>query len=97
MRTTICDAIGNRQVVEFLYRRTRRVVEPHEIGRNRAGNVVLLGYQVGGDGVDVDPPGWGSYELDSIASLVATDRTFSGPRSSYSPAGEELTQTFCWL
>ncbi|MFB6128092.1 MAG: WYL domain-containing protein [Halolamina sp.] len=97
MRETICDAIGNRQVLEFLYRRTRRVVEPHKIGKNRAGDVVLLGYQVGGDGVDVDPPDWGVYRLDNIASLVATDRTFSEPRSNYSLTGEEMAQTFCWL
>jgi predicted DNA-binding transcriptional regulator YafY len=97
MRSKLCDAVQNQQVVEFQYRGRHRVVEPHKVGRTTKGNVVLSGFQSGGSGNEINPPDWGLYKLNKISSLKISGGTFSGPRSGYKRSDKRMTQIYCRL
>jgi predicted DNA-binding transcriptional regulator YafY len=73
MRDTLCDAITERQVVEFSYDGQPRRVEPHRVGRTTAGNDVLSGYQVGGRSNSGTVLDWRLFELRKIGSVVSLD------------------------
>jgi len=97
MRSTLCDAIDNQNLVEFYYRGKNRVVEPHKVAKTTKRNVVLSGYQVGGQGNDINPPDWGQYKLNKISSLKVTNRMFSGPRPEYSRDDQRMVDVYCCL
>lgn len=97
MRSTLCDAIENQQIVEFDYRGKHRVVEPHKVGNTTKGNTVLSGYQVDGRGNEINPPDWGQYKLTKISNLEVTGESFSGPRPEYSRTDKRMTRIFCRL
>lgn len=97
MRSTLCNAIGNQNIVEFQYRGQPRVVERHKVGKTTKGNVVLSGYQSGGRGNEINPPDWGLYKLRKIGNLNVTNGSFSGPRPQYSPNDKRMTQIYCRL
>lgn len=97
MRSTLCNAISNRNIVEFSYQNKYRKVEPHKVGKTTKGNVVLSGYQVAGHGNEITPPDWGLYKLSKISRLNVSNRAFPGPRPDYSPTDQRMTQIYCQL
>ena len=45
----VWTAIANKTPIEALYQRRRRLLCPHRLGRNRAGELRVLCYQYGGE------------------------------------------------
>jgi len=97
MREFLCDAISGQTVVEFEYRDRHRVVEPHEIGESRTGNVVLSGYQSGGQAKGIDVPDWRLYRVEEIESLHVTDISFPEPRPKYALHDNRIDTIHCRL
>lgn len=97
MRNTICNAIDNQQTVSFSYEGLPRTVEPHKVGRTTAGNVVLSGYQIGGQSHSNSVPYWRLYKLSKIGGLSVKGSQFGGPRPGYKRTDKRMTQIFCRL
>jgi hypothetical protein len=73
------SAIANKRLVEFTYKAERRVAEPHDYGR-RKGIDILLVYQRKKAGRYIT--GWRSLEVSKIEDLVVLDDTFPGTRGA---------------
>lgn len=69
------EVVNSREVVEIIYQRQRRVVEPHCYGVNKKGNQVIRAYQVGGYSSS-GSMGWKIYLVDEIERLVRSGTTF---------------------
>lgn len=97
MRSKICNAINSQQTLSFRYDGLPRTVEPHKVGKTTAGNVVLSGYQIGGQSHSNSVPYWRMYKLTKIGGLVVNDERFNGPRPRYKPSDDRMTRIFCRL
>lgn len=90
---TICKAIAGRLLISFHYKGVNRSVEPHCVGRDSKGNLLLSAWQLsGGSGV-----GWRDFKIDDISGLVVSDKSFSNPRPGYNPNDQTLSQILCCL
>ena len=87
-RTTVCSAIGYRQVIEFSYHGGLRIVEPYCLGiagpsEKIAFNEILVCYQIGGyDGYGANF-GWKLYRFSEVSDIAVADRNISGTRPGY--------------
>ena len=95
MRTTICSAIGSKQVIQFYYDGGSRLVEPFCYGMSKAGNELLRGYQISGYSKSGDTVGWKLFRASEISSLVVTDEHFTGIRDGYNPNDKAMTTIYC--
>jgi len=81
MNQDLMRAIGERRLVEFVYKAGRpRIVEPHDYGI-RAGAEWLLGFQISGESKSGSPHGWKWFEVDQLLQLRALERRFAGTRA----------------
>jgi hypothetical protein len=76
----IRTAINERRLVELVYGRHRRIVEPHDYGVRR-GVPKLLVYQVRGDSAG-PVPGWRELDVPKIGDFLLLDETFPGGRGT---------------
>ncbi|TXC74036.1 WYL domain-containing protein [Sphingorhabdus soli] len=82
----IREAIEARTVIEFDYKSSRRVVEPHLVGINRKGNLTLSAFQLsGGSGVS-----FRAFMVDEISGLRTLDEGFDGPRPGFNPNDQTM-------
>lgn len=89
-RQQIRKAIETRTVLLVTYHGEERVVEPHILGRSRAGNLMLSGWQRSGEA-----PGWRNFLLEEIEALGRTAIRFRAARSDYNPADPSFGTVFC--
>jgi hypothetical protein len=90
MKDELMRAIGEKHVVEFVYRSGRpRAVEPHDYGI-RGGAESLLGYQISGESRSGSSHGWKEFKVAEMRQLRVTDRTFPGSR------GDSAQQHRAW-
>ena len=75
-------AIEERRMIQLLYHRRLRIVEPHDHGILN-GSVQLLAYQVGGSS-SRPLPNWILMKADEIADLELLDQNFPGGRPTAS-------------
>lgn len=76
----LLDAVNRRVRVWIYYSGSLRLVEPHLIGQNTAGNMALSAFQVsGGSGSE-----FRSYLIDRIESVEPTEEIFD-VRPGYNP------------
>ena len=97
MKTEICDAIKNKNLIEFYYDGCWRIVEPHTFGVNKKGNEVLSAFQVDGKSNSINIPDWGLFKISKLSSLKVLSTTFSGPRSEYNPNSDRMSKIYCEL
>lgn len=76
MRSKICEAIENQNLLEFSYKERIRLVEPHTLGINLKDNEVLSAYQVGGESDSIEIPNWGLFTILKISNLKIMAETF---------------------
>ena len=79
MENSLCKAISLLKKIEFYYDGKHKIVEPHTIGINLKGNIMLSGFQVRGES-SRDIPDWGQYLLEKIENLSMIEETFT-PRT----------------
>jgi predicted DNA-binding transcriptional regulator YafY len=83
----ICQAIGEKRLIQFYYRGGNRIVEPHMVAYNSANHAALSGWFLSGYSESREGQGWREYLLDEISSVLILDETFSEPRPGYKPDG----------
>lgn len=93
----LCEAIKGRRLLRLRYDGFERVVEPHLVGRARAGGVILNAYQVRGGSVSGEEEGWKLFRLDGIEDPVVLDETFPGPRDGYVAHDRSVQEVYCRL
>ena len=76
MRSEIIDAIGDKKIITFTYSGKHREVEPHCLGENASGNIILRGYQIDGGSISREPEGWKLFKVEGISSLEILDADF---------------------
>jgi len=90
---TICDAIRDRTVLSIVYKDERRTIEPHIIGYDKNGTLVLKAYQTSGTGTEK----WRSFHVAKIRGLSITEARFPGPRPGYTRDDPMIDRTLCSL
>jgi hypothetical protein len=90
---TICNAINDRLVISFQYKGVVRFVEPHAVGSDRNGKLMLSAWQLsGGSGA-----GWRDYDLLLITGITVTEDKFPSVRPGYNPNDSTLSRIVCRL
>lgn len=97
MNELICDAIGARRLLRFIYEGYERVVEPHLYGINVASHEALSAYLVSGWSASSPEPGWRNYLAQQMHDVHVLDAPFAGPRPEYNPDDPAFRQIFCRL
>lgn len=95
MNPQICQAIGDRAVIRFMYDNRLRVVEPHAHGTSTAGNEVLRGYQITGESSSRTPPFWSLFSASRITGLTLTGDTFDTNGPDYNPHDSAMAPVHC--
>ncbi len=95
---SICSAIHSRRLVELEYDGGAvRMVEPHAVFQDQAGNTILLGWQREGSARSGRPQGWKHFRLSRVTSLLISLDSFDGPRLGYDPQSVVLAISWCKL
>ena len=81
MSTRFAQAIAARRIIEFSYKGRARSVEPHALGYDVSGALVLHGWELSGGG----RPALRGFDMRTIRALVVTGREFGGARPDYAP------------
>ncbi len=72
------SAIGNKQMIRFMYKNSERIVEPHDYGiQNEI--VRLFCWQVGGKSSG-RLPGWRMFDVEGMTNCELLDKHFAGNR-----------------
>mgnify|MGYP001080585643 CR=1 FL=1 len=82
LQNILVNAVKNRSLVAFAYDDKPRVVEPHAVGINKAGNLVVRGYQVGGESATTRSS-WKLFTVDKMEGLMPIDGDSQAPREGY--------------
>jgi hypothetical protein len=96
MKSFICDAIHNKNLIELIYEGHKRVVEPHCYGVSTAGNEALRLYQVDGYS-STRTMGWKMYDLSKARNITVLDETFNSPRPGYKRNDRGMSKIYCQL
>lgn len=92
-RQAVVEAIANMKLLEFRYRGSWRLVEPHALGYNRRGVLTLCAWQLSGGSAE----DWRDFHVDLMTDVVVTNDTFEGPRDGYNPNDSTLSSILARL
>jgi len=79
---SLIEGIEDGLMVRFDYNGFHRIVAPYELGKTVRDDVLLRGFQIGGESFGKRVQGWKLFRLDYISALEVTDEEFS-PRADY--------------
>lgn len=85
----VANALKDKRCLSFLYDGETRLVEPHALGRNSAGDLILRGFQIAG-GSGTASLGWKLFKLDKAEELAVSDFTSIAPRPGYKPGDRAM-------
>lgn len=83
MLPLLIDAVRAKKAVSFVYRGTRRTVEPHAVGIGHDGGTWLSGFQTAGRSI-VPGHDWLYCKVDAVESLEIVPIRFLRTRPGYS-------------
>jgi len=87
----IAPAIESRNQISFQYGLGKapgpRLVEPHMVAYNQAGQLALSAWFLGGNSESQEGQGWREYLLSAISGVTVLRQQFPGPRPGYNPSG----------
>lgn len=75
----LSSMIDEMRIITFEYKGSTRTVEPHLIGVNKAGHLVLSAFQISGG----SEASWRWFLLDQISNLSELSEHFDRPRPGY--------------
>lgn len=96
-QSVICEAIQEKNILEFNYNGHARTVEPHAHGISTKGNNCLRCYQVAGGSSSGKTTGWKMMKTDNISALSVSQENFSSPRNGYKKGDKHMSNIFCEL
>jgi predicted DNA-binding transcriptional regulator YafY len=77
IKKIICSAIKSKQLIQFNYEDSTRIVEPYCYGVSGAGNEVLRAYQVKGQSKSGNPVGWKLFSASKMENIMISDEFFA--------------------
>ena len=92
----LTSAINNRKVVTFTYDEKPRMIEPHAVGTDSKGDIVLRGFQIDGES-QTSPRAWKLFKAEKIVDLEVTNVTFISARPGYKTGDRAMTEIFAQL
>ena len=88
MLEEISAAISHCRLLQFAYKGSVRVVEPHLLGVSKTNNLCLSAFQIsGGSGIS-----FRQFHVEEIVSLVVLEEIFLGPRPGFNPFDPSFVQ-----
>jgi hypothetical protein len=93
----ICDAVGAKRLLRFVYEGYERIVEPHLYGVNSADHEALSAWIVAGWSWSSPEAGWRNYLVAEMQEVQVLADRFPGPRPGYNPSGAGFQQVYCGL
>ncbi len=78
------QAVLGKHRVQFTYEGRTKVVEPHLVGHNMRGHLLLNAWFVRGD-PKYNEEGWQDYMLVGMSNLIILPECFDKPRFGYNP------------
>lgn len=96
MNIEICNAIRNKNLIEFYYNGGNRIVEPHCHGITTAGNEGLRAFQVSGYSSS-RKMGWKMFDIGKASDLSILDETFDNARYGYKRGDRGMSEIYCEL
>lgn len=96
MKTTIINAIRDREYLSFIYSGLQRVVQPAAVGVSSTGKDVLRCFQTAGGHI---APGhdWDLCELSKISNLKATGTRFANDPPGYRRGDKGMIRIYAQL
>ena len=94
MNRLICDAIGARRLLRFVYEGYERIVEPHLYGINAASHEALSAWIVEGWSQSSPEAGWRNYLVTDMQDVQVLAEPFPGPRRGFNPADRRFAQVY---
>jgi hypothetical protein len=91
----ICEAIQNREIIQFYYDGGLRVVEPYCYGESGKGNLVLRGFQIEGYSSSGESVGWKLFKIDEMVNISFSGHKFTGTRPNYNPNDRGMIRIIC--
>ena len=88
----IGGAIRKRRVIQFRYMLRMRQAEPHCLGYDEAGALILQAWQITGP-----EPGWRCFEMAKLSELSPTERHFEQARQDYGQGNPALIRVVARL
>ncbi|HEY6640850.1 hypothetical protein [Povalibacter sp.] len=95
MNPLICDAIRNRNLLQFEYHGLRRIVAPYCHGVSARGSEVLRAVQVRGSSKS-GGLGFGKlWTVDAMKNATVLDETFGADDPDYNPDDSAMKSIHC--
>ena len=92
----ICNAIKDRNVIQFYYDGHLRIVEPFTLGiLKTTRNTSLSAFRVGGYSESENSPPWRLYTLNKISSIKTLNRKAMQYRSGYNSRDSRMSMIIC--
>lgn len=85
----IVEAIINMKKIKFYYDGKKRIVDPHMIGKNKKNNIILSGFQTGGE--TSSELGWKTYSCEKIEDIEILKEKFE-IATGYNPDGKNMIE-----
>jgi len=82
LSSLLAKAVEERKVLAFDYDDKPRLVEPHAIGTNAKGQLVLRAFQVTGDSA-TNATAWKLFTVDKMVNCIVAALTSQAPRPGY--------------
>ena len=95
MNPVICQAIEQRQFLQFHYGGGLRFVEPYRHGYSTAGNEVLRGFQVSGYSRSRNSSGWRLFDVGKMGQLQAAPERFTANRPGFASKDPAMRFVHC--
>lgn len=93
MKPEICNAIRNKNIIEFIYDGENRTVEPHCYGFTTKENEAIRAYQIAGYSSS-GKMGWKLYDLSKAKNMKVLDETFN-VRGDYKKGDKGMSSIYC--
>ncbi len=87
----ICRAVAGRRRLSFVYKGSRRLVDPYILGTDDDGTLLLSAVQVAGGSGE----GFRSFVAADIAELAVTEERFFGNHRDYNPRDRLFSHVLC--
>ncbi|MGZ7070023.1 MAG: hypothetical protein ACXVH2_01625 [Methanobacterium sp.] len=77
IKKIICSAIKSRQLIQFNYEDSTRIVEPYCYGLSKNDNEVLRAYQIKGHSKSGHPVGWKLFSVSKMEDIKVSNEFFA--------------------
>lgn len=93
IKQALCEAIGQRRLVSFIYKSAPRTAEPYILGYDDKGALTLSAFQVsGGSG-----SGFRTFPVEGMSFVTLTEHGFDGKRPQYNPRDRYFSRIICQI